>query len=163
MQDLSFCREPALPGELLLAASLDLEQLDCIGSDWGALDELRGGPLLVAELADGNLCMWPELPEGWSPREFPNSDQRGTAPPAASSSEPDQVGLHCVKQLLLSQDWAASDEVLGCRESLGGGAASSGEPRSAMRRSCRRETKARLCLAAARLQGEALPTRWSAL
>lgn len=65
MTDLSLCREPDLPGDLLLAVSLDLEALDCIGSNLSALSELESRPRLLFQLSNGSFLTWPKLPEGW--------------------------------------------------------------------------------------------------
>jgi hypothetical protein len=61
VEDRSLCCEPQLPGELLLAASLDLQTLDNIGRrEPRLLDQAQADMLLVLELKDGSQLIWPQ-------------------------------------------------------------------------------------------------------
>lgn len=67
IEDLKLCLEPRLPGEVLLAVSVDLEQLYCLGSSLQALDAMPLEQRLVFELQDGTFCIWPGPPSESKP------------------------------------------------------------------------------------------------
>ena len=85
--DLRLCSEPRLPGELVLAVSVDLGRLACLGQDLRLLDDAAPGTKLVFEMADGTYLVWPGMPDDWAAPTAADTQKSAALPSAASADQ----------------------------------------------------------------------------
>ena len=97
--DLRLCFEPRLPGELVLAVSVDLGRLDCLGQDLRLLDDAAPGTKLVFEMADGTYLVWPGMPDEWAPPTAADPQKSAALPSATSADQVQSFWGKCQLQL----------------------------------------------------------------
>ena len=71
----------------MLAVSVDLGRLACLGQDLRLLDDAAPGTKLVFEMVDGSYLMWPGLPDDWAPPKAADARKPAVLPSAASADQ----------------------------------------------------------------------------